>query len=192
MEMKQFNYMLKIDILKKSSQKYLGVLRGGFWGFGCQKDTQMSCWLRLCCPIKHGRCNHPQIAPRKTHGCNINEGHEGKAKRHSKNQPIGTNELYYIEMKIFNCMLEIDILSNSSQGWNINEGHEGRAKHIEEINLLARVNPGSNIIVGLATCPWQVNLRQKARTLYNPLYKETWLFFTQKIRYHDFFKVVGW
>ena len=30
MEMKKFNYMPKIDILRNSSQNYLGVLRGDF------------------------------------------------------------------------------------------------------------------------------------------------------------------
>ena len=30
MEMKKFNYMLEIDILKKFSQIFLGVLRGAF------------------------------------------------------------------------------------------------------------------------------------------------------------------
>ena len=30
MEMKKFNYMLKIDIFKNSSQNILGVLRGAF------------------------------------------------------------------------------------------------------------------------------------------------------------------
>ena len=30
MEMKKFNYMLKNDILRNSSQKILGVLRGAF------------------------------------------------------------------------------------------------------------------------------------------------------------------
>ena len=37
MEMKKFNYMLEIDILRNSSQNYLGVLRGVFQGFGCPK-----------------------------------------------------------------------------------------------------------------------------------------------------------
>ena len=27
--------MLEINILKNDSQKYVGVLRGDFWGFGC-------------------------------------------------------------------------------------------------------------------------------------------------------------
>ena len=30
MEMKKFNYMLKIDILRNSSQNIMGVLRGAF------------------------------------------------------------------------------------------------------------------------------------------------------------------
>ena len=39
MEVKKFNYlyMLEIDILRNSSQKKLGVLRGAFEGFGCPK-----------------------------------------------------------------------------------------------------------------------------------------------------------
>ena len=37
MEMKRFNYMLEIDILRNCSQKYLGVLRSAFYGFGCPK-----------------------------------------------------------------------------------------------------------------------------------------------------------
>ena len=37
MEMKKINYMLEIDILRNSSQKNLGVLRGAFSGFGCAK-----------------------------------------------------------------------------------------------------------------------------------------------------------
>ena len=32
-----FEYMLEIDILRNSSQKTLGVLRGAFQGFGCPK-----------------------------------------------------------------------------------------------------------------------------------------------------------
>ena len=35
MEMKDFEYMLEIDILRNSSQKNLCVLRGVFQGFGC-------------------------------------------------------------------------------------------------------------------------------------------------------------
>ena len=37
MEIKKFNYMLEVDILRNSSQKSLGVLRGAFKGFGCPK-----------------------------------------------------------------------------------------------------------------------------------------------------------
>ena len=41
MEMKFFfNYMLEIDILRNSSQTFLGVLRGAFQGFGCPKRHQ--------------------------------------------------------------------------------------------------------------------------------------------------------
>ena len=34
------NYMLEIDILRNSSQKILGVLKGDFWGFACPNDAQ--------------------------------------------------------------------------------------------------------------------------------------------------------
>ena len=34
-EMKKFNYKLKIEIFRNSTQKYLGVLRGSFEWFGC-------------------------------------------------------------------------------------------------------------------------------------------------------------
>ena len=37
MEMKKINYTLEIDILRNSSQKIVGVLRGAFSGFGCPK-----------------------------------------------------------------------------------------------------------------------------------------------------------
>ena len=37
LEMKKIHYMLEIDILRNSSQKSLGVLRGTFQWFGCPK-----------------------------------------------------------------------------------------------------------------------------------------------------------
>ena len=37
MEMKFFYHMLEIEISRNSVQKYLGVLRGAFEGFGCPK-----------------------------------------------------------------------------------------------------------------------------------------------------------
>ena len=37
MEMIKFNYMLEIDILRNSSPRKVGVLRGAFEGFGCAK-----------------------------------------------------------------------------------------------------------------------------------------------------------
>ena len=37
MEMEKINYMLEIDILRNSSQNFLGVLMGAFQGFGCPK-----------------------------------------------------------------------------------------------------------------------------------------------------------
>ena len=43
---KTFNYMLEIDILRNNFPKK--ILRGVLCGFGCSKDTQMPCWLRLC------------------------------------------------------------------------------------------------------------------------------------------------
>ena len=36
-EMKKFNYRLKIEIFRNSTQKKLGVLGGSFQGFGCPK-----------------------------------------------------------------------------------------------------------------------------------------------------------
>ena len=39
--------MLAIDILRSYFPKGLGVLRGDFWMFGCPKDAQTACWLRL-------------------------------------------------------------------------------------------------------------------------------------------------
>ena len=44
MEMKKFNYMIEIHILRNSLQKFLGVLRAE--GLVVQKDTQTPCWLR--------------------------------------------------------------------------------------------------------------------------------------------------
>ena len=37
MDLKRFNYLLEIDILRNSSQKVLGVLRCAFEEFGCPK-----------------------------------------------------------------------------------------------------------------------------------------------------------
>ena len=37
MEMRKFNHMLEVDILRNSSQIFLGVLSGVFQGFGCPK-----------------------------------------------------------------------------------------------------------------------------------------------------------
>ena len=37
MKMIKFNYMLEIDILRNSSPKKVGVLKGAFEGFGCPK-----------------------------------------------------------------------------------------------------------------------------------------------------------
>ena len=39
MEMIKFNYMLEIDILRNSSPKKVGVLKGAFEGFGVSKKT---------------------------------------------------------------------------------------------------------------------------------------------------------
>ena len=36
-EIKKFNYKLEIEILRNSTQIFLGVLRGSFQGFGCPK-----------------------------------------------------------------------------------------------------------------------------------------------------------
>ena len=35
MERKKINYILEFDILRNSTQSFLGVLRGAFLGFGC-------------------------------------------------------------------------------------------------------------------------------------------------------------
>ena len=45
MEMKKFNYMLEIDILRNSSQKNWVPWGMLFKGLGVQKDTQTPCWL---------------------------------------------------------------------------------------------------------------------------------------------------
>ena len=39
---KNFNYMLAIDILSNYLPKYLGVLRGDFWGLGFPKDALLA------------------------------------------------------------------------------------------------------------------------------------------------------
>ena len=39
MEMKKFNYMLEINVLRNSSQKSLGALRGAFLGVWVSKKT---------------------------------------------------------------------------------------------------------------------------------------------------------
>ena len=36
-EMKKFNHNLEMEIFRNSTQKFLGVLRGSFQGFGCPK-----------------------------------------------------------------------------------------------------------------------------------------------------------
>ena len=51
MEMIKFNYMLQIDILRNSSPKKVGVLRGAFEGFGCPKrhpDTLLAKTMTVC------------------------------------------------------------------------------------------------------------------------------------------------
>ena len=47
MEIKIFNYMLEIDILRNSPQNNLSDLRGGFSGFWCLKTPRHSC-LKPC------------------------------------------------------------------------------------------------------------------------------------------------
>ena len=46
------NDMLVIDILRNYFPKDLGVLMGDFWGFGCPKDAQTPCSLRLYSAIR--------------------------------------------------------------------------------------------------------------------------------------------
>ena len=36
---------------EKLRTKNLGDLKGYFWGFGCPKNAQTPCWLRLCCKL---------------------------------------------------------------------------------------------------------------------------------------------
>ena len=48
----QHHIMFENDILETYSQKSLGVFGGDFWGFGCPKDTQTPCWLRLCLQLR--------------------------------------------------------------------------------------------------------------------------------------------
>ena len=36
-EMKKFNHKLEIETFRNSTQFFLGVLRGSFYGFGCPK-----------------------------------------------------------------------------------------------------------------------------------------------------------
>ena len=40
--------MLEIDIFRNSSQRFLGVLKGVFWWFGCPDDTQMCRAINDC------------------------------------------------------------------------------------------------------------------------------------------------
>ena len=42
-ELKMFNYMLEIDILRNSSQMFGGVLKGDFGGYGHPNDAQTPC-----------------------------------------------------------------------------------------------------------------------------------------------------
>ena len=51
--MKIFNYMLEIDILRNSSQNFLGVLRGAFEVFGCPKRHPDALLAKtMCTPQK--------------------------------------------------------------------------------------------------------------------------------------------
>ena len=64
-EMKKFNYKLEIGIFRNSSQKYLGVLRGSFLGFGCPKrhpDALLAKTMaqKLNCPSKITGCHNAQ------------------------------------------------------------------------------------------------------------------------------------
>ena len=53
---------LETDILRNFSHKDLGVLKGDFSGFGCLKDAQPPCWLRLCSRVLQPTqaCSSPQ------------------------------------------------------------------------------------------------------------------------------------
>ena len=61
MEMKKFNHMLEMDILRNSSQNILGVLRGAFLGFGCPKRHPDALLAKT---MNHRSiCNTHQILP---------------------------------------------------------------------------------------------------------------------------------
>ena len=53
MQMKKFSYMLEIDILRNSSRKFLGVLRGAFKGFGYPKRHPDALLAKTMHPSKH-------------------------------------------------------------------------------------------------------------------------------------------
>ena len=44
---RNFKHMLEIDILRNNFPTNMVTLRGDFWGFGCPKEAQTPCWLRL-------------------------------------------------------------------------------------------------------------------------------------------------
>ena len=45
----KFNYKLEIEIFRNSTQKYLGVLRGSFSGFGCPKKHPDALLAKTMC-----------------------------------------------------------------------------------------------------------------------------------------------
>ena len=45
---------LKLTFLEIPYKKIWAYWRILFGGFGCPNDTQMPCWLRLCCPVLWG------------------------------------------------------------------------------------------------------------------------------------------
>ena len=66
MEMEKFNNMLKNDIIRNSSQKFLGVLRGAFEGFGCPKRHPDALLAKTLGTISHRCCSHckaPRVKP---------------------------------------------------------------------------------------------------------------------------------
>ena len=62
-EIKKLNYKLEIEILRNSTQIFLGVLRGSFQGFGCPKkhtDTLLAKTMVKVCVLENLRsscCN---------------------------------------------------------------------------------------------------------------------------------------
>ena len=89
-EMKKFNYKLESEILRNSTQKDLGVLRGSFQGFGCPKrhlDTLLAKTMSLRNPQIAG---HSITCPEQNsnqHICERWQAVSGDALEHSATRP---------------------------------------------------------------------------------------------------------